>query len=177
MPVNDFTRKNSDTFFCRSGRDGAASSVFVFGKGFLDLLDDVCWMLPFNSDRQAKRARQDFSITEAAWNARLRIIRSEHRAEAAKTELAQAWKQRLMSKGGGAAAAPAAGAAAAAAEEASALRRRSLRRTLVSATWAGSACRPGPEARLLGAAGDHPEAVSAVITAVVEWRLMIEAKT
>ena len=45
-----------------------------------------------------------------------RLIRAEHRAETARTELAQAWKQRLMSKGGGAAAAPAAGAAVAAEE-------------------------------------------------------------
>ena len=55
------------------------------------------------------------------WNARRQVIRGEHRAEAARTELAaslaQTWKQRLMSKGGGAAAAPAAGAAAAAAAE------------------------------------------------------------
>jgi hypothetical protein len=63
---------------------------------------------------QAKRVRQDFSITEAAWNVRRELIRAEHRAEAARTELAQAWKQRLMSKGARAAAAPAAGAAAAA---------------------------------------------------------------
>ncbi len=68
----------------------------------------------------AKRVRQDFSITEAAWNGRrelITVIRAEHRAEAARTELAQSWKQRLISKGGGAAAAPAAGAAVAAAAE------------------------------------------------------------
>ena len=65
---------------------------------------------------QAKRVRQDFSITEAAWNVRRELIRAEHRAEAARTELAQAWKQRLISKGGGAAAAPAAGAAVAVAD-------------------------------------------------------------
>ena len=57
------------------------------------------------------------SLTEDAWNARHQIIRGEHRAEAARTELAQAWKQRLISKGGGAAAsAPAAGAAVAVAD-------------------------------------------------------------
>ncbi len=44
------------------------------------------------------------------------FFRSEHRAEAARIELAQAWKQRLMSKSGGAAAAPAAGAAVAVAD-------------------------------------------------------------
>ena len=74
-------------------------------------------MLPFSSDWQAKRVRQDFSITEATWNVRRELIRAEHRAEATRTELEQAWKQRLLSKGGGAGAAPAGGAAAAAAAE------------------------------------------------------------
>ena len=38
------------------------------------------------------------------WNAR-RVIRADHRAEGARPALAQAWKERLKSKGGGAAAA------------------------------------------------------------------------
>ena len=111
-PVYDFTGKSSQTLFCRPGRDGATASVFVFGKGFLNLIDDVFWILPFSSlsDWQAKRVQQDFSITEAAWNARRELIRAEHRAETARTELAQSWKQRLISKGGRAAAAPAAAA-------------------------------------------------------------------
>ncbi len=74
----------------------------------------------FNSDKQAKRVRHDFSVTENAWNARRQIIRSKHRAEAARTDLAQSWKQRLISKGGGAAA-PAVGAAVAVADEAQTL--------------------------------------------------------
>jgi hypothetical protein len=68
-------------------------------------------MLPFSSDWQAKRVRQDFRITEDAWNARSELIRAEHRAETARTELAQSWKQWLVSKGGGAAASPSAAAA------------------------------------------------------------------
>ena len=39
------------------------------------------------------------------WNARRQVIRADHRAEGARTALAEAWKQRLKSKGGGAAAA------------------------------------------------------------------------
>jgi hypothetical protein len=74
--------------FCRPGRDGATASVFVFVKGFLDLIDDVFWMLLFSSDWQAKRVQKDFSITEDAWNARRELIRGEHRAETARTELA-----------------------------------------------------------------------------------------
>ncbi len=54
------------------------------------------------------------------WNARREGIRAEHSSRAetarARTELAQPWKQRLISKGSGAAAAPAAAAAAAVAD-------------------------------------------------------------
>ena len=50
------------------------------------------------------------------WNARRQVIRADHRAEGARTALAEAWKERLKSKGGGAAAAPAAGAAVAVAD-------------------------------------------------------------
>ena len=55
---------------------------------------------------------------------------------------------------------------------------RSSERDLGRLGWPA---RTGPEARLLGAGGAslpcHPEAVSAAITAAVEWRLMIEANT
>ena len=74
-------------------------------------------MLPFSSDWQAKRVRQDFSITEYAWNVRSELIRADHRAETVRTELAQSWKHRLISKGGGAAVTPAAAAAEAVADE------------------------------------------------------------
>ena len=74
-------------------------------------------MLPFNSDRQAIRVRQEFSITEEVWDARRLLIRADHRAETARTELEQSWKQRLISKGGGAAAAPGAAPVAAAAAD------------------------------------------------------------
>ncbi len=52
------------------------------------LIDDVFWMLPVNSNKQAKRVRQDFSITEEVWNARREVIRADHHAETARTELA-----------------------------------------------------------------------------------------
>jgi len=62
-------------------------------------------LLPFNSDRQAKRVRQDAGLTEGAWKSRQQAIRADHRAEGARAALAQAWKERLQSKGDGAAAA------------------------------------------------------------------------
>ncbi len=129
-------------------------------------MDDVFWiMLPFSSDWQAKRVRQDFSITEDAWNVRRELIRAEHRSETARTELAQSWKQWLISKSSYCTSCSCGGGGG----RWSARRRR---RTAVSATWAGSACRPGPDRRpdcwAQGGPACHPEAVSAAITAVVE---------
>jgi hypothetical protein len=128
---------------------------------------------------QAKSVRQGFSITEAAWNGRRELIRAEHRAEAARAELAQSWKQRLISWSS---CCTSCGCGGGGGSWRVALRRR--RHTVVSATLAGSACRPGPDRRpgcwAQGGPACHPEAVSAAITAaveIVEWRLMIEAKT
>ena len=112
------------------------------------LIDDVFWMLPVNSNKQAKRVRQDFSITEEVWNARREVIRADHRAETARTELEQSWKRRLISKGGGASAVPAATAAVAVADGGLTNSERELGRL-------GLPARTGPEARLLGA-GDQP---------------------
>ena len=92
--------KYSDTCFSRPVMDGTTSTVFVFGKGMLDLIDYVFWMLPFNSDRQAKRVRTDNNITDNVWNARRKFIMEDHRLPTARAELAQYWKQRLINKGG-----------------------------------------------------------------------------
>ncbi len=105
----------------------------------------------FNSDRQAKRVRQDFSITEEVWSARREVIRANHRAETARTELAQSWKQGLIRKGDGAAAPPAAAAAVAVADGELHYDENSEREL----GQLGLPARPGPEARLLGS-GDQP---------------------
>ncbi len=65
---------------------------------FLDLIDDVFWMLPFSSARQATKVWQDFSITDDVWNARRKVIRAEHRLSTARTEPETYWKERLISK-------------------------------------------------------------------------------
>ncbi len=67
----------------------------VFGKGFLDLIDDVFWNLPFSGVRQAKRVRQEFHITEEVWNTRSKWIRDEHRLPNAREELERLWKERI----------------------------------------------------------------------------------
>ena len=53
-PINHLFRL-SDTRFFRPAPDGTKSSVPVFGKGLLDLLDDVFWMLPFSSSRSFRQ--------------------------------------------------------------------------------------------------------------------------
>ena len=62
-------------------------------------------MLPFSNDMQAKRIRQENSITEDVWNARRAVIRADHRLPAARGELEPSWKKRLESMRGAASAA------------------------------------------------------------------------
>ena len=101
---------------------------------------------------QANRVRQGFSITEAAWNVRRELIRAEHRAEAARTEL-----RRLGSN---------CSSARAVEQLLRQLRVRRWRRQLKSCPSKmkthrserdlgrlGLPARTGPEARLLGAGG------------------------
>ncbi len=61
-------------------------------------------MLPFSSDMQAKRVRQENSITEGVWNVCRAVIRADHRLQlaAARGELGTSWKKRIESKGGAA---------------------------------------------------------------------------
>ncbi len=75
----------------------ASSLVPVFGRGLLDLFDEVFWMLPFSSARQSVRVRQDNNITEEVWNARCKAIRDldEHRLSNARAELERLWKERI----------------------------------------------------------------------------------
>jgi hypothetical protein len=60
----------------------------------------VFWNLPFSSVRQAKRVRQQFSITEDVWDARCKSIRAEHRLPNAREDLERLWKERLASDPG-----------------------------------------------------------------------------
>ena len=62
------------------------------------MVDDVFWMLPFRSARQAKQVRQFSNVTEDLWNACRKAIMAEHRLPSARTELEQSWKERLIRK-------------------------------------------------------------------------------
>ncbi len=73
--------------------DGSINSVYVFGNGMLDTIDNVFWMLPFSSIRQSNLVRQDNCIRAEEWNCRRRVIAAEHRPDNARAELARLWKE------------------------------------------------------------------------------------
>ena len=58
----------------------------------LDTLDDVFWMLPFSSKKQAQIIRQGNQITHEEWGKRRELIMAEHRLPNSKEQLEQNWK-------------------------------------------------------------------------------------
>ena len=66
--------------------------MHVFGKGLLDTLDDVFWMLPFSGKKQSQIIRQENDLTEDDWQKRRNLITAEHRLENARDQLKTQWK-------------------------------------------------------------------------------------
>ena len=66
--------------------------MHVFGKGMLDTLDDVFWMLPFSSKKQSHIIRQENGLTDEDWLKRRDQITAEHRLEGAREQLRTQWK-------------------------------------------------------------------------------------
>ena len=64
----------------------------VFGKGLLDTLDDVFWMLPFSGKKQSQIIRQENDLTDDDWQKRRNLITAEHRLEGARDQLRTQWK-------------------------------------------------------------------------------------
>ncbi len=58
----------------------------------LETLDDVFWMLPFSSKKQAQIIRQENQITDKKWGKRRNLIMAEHRLPNSKEQLEQHWK-------------------------------------------------------------------------------------
>ena len=80
------------------GLKSSTTQAHVFGKGILDLIDDVFWHLPFSSKNQAKIVRKDNNITEDMWDTRRKTIRDEHRQPNARDELSRLWKERIRAR-------------------------------------------------------------------------------
>jgi methionine salvage enolase-phosphatase E1 len=72
---------------------GTTKKMHVFGKGMLDTLDDVFWMLPFSSKKQAQIIRQENNMLDDVWEKRRDKIMAEHRLPHAREQLAQQWKE------------------------------------------------------------------------------------
>ena len=73
--------------------NGGTKKMHIFGKGMLDTLDDVFWMLPFSSKKQAQIIRQDNDIMDDVWEKRRDKIMAEHRLPQAREQLAKQWKE------------------------------------------------------------------------------------
>ena len=58
----------------------------------LDTLDDVSWMLPFSSKKQAQIILQENQITDEEWEKHRDLIMAEHRFPKSKEQLEQHWK-------------------------------------------------------------------------------------
>ncbi len=71
--------------------DGRPRRLHVFGKGMLDTLDDVFWMLPFSSKKQSHIVRQENGLTDEDWLKRRDQITAEHR-NGARDQLRTQWK-------------------------------------------------------------------------------------
>ena len=65
----------------------------------LDTLDDLFWMLPFSSKKQAQIIRQENNITDDTWQKRRDQIMAEHRLPAAREQLEQQWKAWIAQDG------------------------------------------------------------------------------
>jgi len=77
-----------------------AKNVKLVGKGFLGLVDNIFWHLPFVSPKQAHAVREKANppVTEEDWAERLEIIKAEHAADGAREQLAAGWKSWLAAK-------------------------------------------------------------------------------
>jgi hypothetical protein len=69
--------------------DEAASRVWQRHAGQPGTLDDVFWMLPFSSKKQAQIIRQENQITDEEWEKRRDLIMAEHRLPNSKEQLEQ----------------------------------------------------------------------------------------
>ena len=71
---------------------GGKKTLYVFGRGLLDTLDDVFWMLPFSSKKQADLVRQENDIADDIWERRRQLIFAENRTDEAREHLTNGFK-------------------------------------------------------------------------------------
>ena len=87
-------------FFCRLKKDRKTfKDVPLFGIGMLHMLDQFFWNLPFASPKQATVVREKFNIPEEDWRAKRTELEEEHKADGARDQLRNGWKQWLGAAG------------------------------------------------------------------------------
>ena len=87
-------------FICRLKKDRRTfKDVPLFGIGMLHMLDQLFWNLPFASSKQATVVREKFNIPEEDWQAKLTELEGEHKADGARDQLRNGWKQWLGDAG------------------------------------------------------------------------------
>ena len=83
----------SKHLFSRFTPSGSKKTIYAFGHGFLDTLDDAFFMLPFSSRKQAELIRQEKNIPEDFWQTRRALLSAKHKDTDARKQLKEGWKQ------------------------------------------------------------------------------------
>ena len=72
----------------------------LIDNGFLSLVDQIFWYLPFVSTKQAHSVREKANpaVTEENWLERFEFITAKHKVEGARAQLAEGWKSWLAAR-------------------------------------------------------------------------------
>jgi hypothetical protein len=62
------------------------------GNGFLHLVDNLFWNLPFASVKQGNAVHEKFHVSEEDWDAEILEITAEHDQDGARQQLIDGWK-------------------------------------------------------------------------------------
>jgi len=75
-----------------------AKNVKLVGKGFLGLVDNIFWHLPFVSPKQAHAVREKAhpAVTEEDWKGRSETIKADLAADGAREQLAAACRMEIV---------------------------------------------------------------------------------
>ena len=78
----------------RLKNDGVTRKTMkLFGKGFLHLVDNIFWNLPFASTKQGISVREKNNISEEDWDNTFQSITAEHDKDGARQQLIDGWKK------------------------------------------------------------------------------------
>ena len=83
----------------RFKKDGVTrKTVPLLGKGFLHLVDNLFWNLPFSSVKQGIAVREKFNVPEEDWTNKWDFITAEHDKDGARQQLIDGWKSWIQTR-------------------------------------------------------------------------------